>query len=205
MVTNHHPGLFIDIEGIDGSGQSTQVTQVAEELKKRGYSVAITRAAPKETPIGGLIRQVLNHKLKVSIQTLEFLFAADHADRQEKVVVPFLKKGGVVVADRSVWSFLAFGELEMDKEWLWALVKNLIFPDLTIFLKVKPRVAMARIMAYRSTRDYFEKEKTLEKVWQNYQWLAKKFSDRIVVVDGEKPVEGVTEEIVGIVKANRKF
>lgn len=205
MITNPYSGLFLDIEGIDGSGQSTQVGLVAQRLGSDGFEVTITRAAPKDQPIGGLIRQALNHHFKISVECLEFLFAADHADRQEKEIVPALKKGGVVVADRSVWSFLAFGQLEMDKEWLWALIKNLIFPDLTIFLKVRPQVAMKRIMAYRQTRDYFEKEKTLAKVWQNYEWLAEKFSDRIWVVDGEKPKSEVTEEILGIIKKHPKF
>lgn len=205
MLINPYPGLFVDIEGIDGSGQSTQVSRVAENLRKMGYLVTITRAAPKETPIGSLIRQALNHHFKISVECLEFLFAADHSYRQDKEIIPVLKNGGVVVADRSIWSFIAFGALKMDHDWLFSLVKNLIFPDLTIFLHVRAQVAMKRIGAYRKTRDYFEKEKILEKVWKNYQWLAKKFSDRIWLVDGEKPKKEVTEEILGIIKKHPKF
>lgn len=206
MIIHSYPGLFVDIEGIDGSGQSTQVSEVAKRLKKEGFKVEITRAAPMTNPIGSLIRQALNHKFKIhSIQALEFLFAADHTYRQNEEIIPILKKGGIVISDRSVWSFIAFGSLEVGHDWLFELAKNLIFPDLTFFLEVSPRVAMERIEAYRPTRDFFEKEKVLEKVWKNYSWLAKKFSDRIRIVDGERSIKKVTEEIVEMVKKNPKF
>lgn len=205
MLENDYPGFFIDIEGIDGSGQSTQVTEVVEKLTKDGFKVGITRAATPQTPIGDLIRQALNHRVKISIQALEFLFAADHDTRQKEEIEPMLKKGGIVIADRSVWSFVAFGALEMNRDWLFELTRHLIFPDLTFFLKVRPPVAVKRIVTYRPTRDLFEKEKTLTEVWKNYLWLSKKFSDRIVVIDGEKPIKKVTEEIVGIVKKYPRF
>lgn len=205
MITHSHSGLFVDIEGIDGSGQSTQVTEVAKRLKKNGSKVGITRAATTGSPIGDLIRQALNHELKISIQALEFLFAADHDTRQKEEIEPILKKGGIVIADRSVWSFVAFGALAMNRDWLFELTCHLIFPDLTFFLKVRPSVAVKRIAAYRPTRDLFEKEKTLAKVWKNYLWLSKKFSDRIVVIDGERPIGKVTEEIMEIVKKYPRF
>ena len=205
MLTNPFSGFFLDIEGIDGAGQTTQVTRVAERLKKEGYKVGITRAASEATPVGKFIRQALNHKIKVSLTSLEFLFAADHKERQDKEIVPVLEKGGIVISDRSVWSFIAYGALEMDRDWLFNLTEHLIFPDLAIFLKVSPRVAMERIVAYRVARDFFEKEKVLARVWENYQWLAQKFSDKIRVIDGERKIDEVTEEIVGIVRKHPKF
>ena len=205
MISNSYPGFFVDIEGIDGAGQSTQATLVSQALQKEGYPVVVTRNAPKKMPIGKLIREALNHKVKVSLTTLEFLYAADHSDRQEKEVITALKKGKIIVADRSIWSFIAYGALEMDRDWLFNLVRHLIFPDLTILLKVTPQVALKRIAENRPARDFFEKEKTLSEVWQNYQWLAKKYSDRIRVIDGEKPIEAVTEEIVGIIREHPKF
>ncbi|MBI4100466.1 dTMP kinase [Candidatus Microgenomates bacterium] len=205
MLTHPYPGFFVDIEGIDGAGQTTQVTLIAERLKEEGFKTAVTRAATKDTPIGGLIRQALNHQLKISIPTLEFLFAADHSERQEKEIEPVLEKSGIVLADRSIWSFVAFGALAADEEWLFSLAKNLYFPDLTIFLHVSPHVALKRIMTSRPLRELFEKEQTLIKVWQNYEKLAKEFSDKIVVIDGEKPIPVVTEEILRIIKENPKF
>lgn len=205
MVPNPYHGFFIDIEGIDGAGQTSQVSLVSQSLKKEGLAVVTTEAAPRNTPIGQLIRQTLNHKVKISLQPLEFLFAADHSYRQEKEIAPALKKNKIVIADRSVWSFIAYGALKMDRDWLFNLVKNLIFPDLTIFLQVSPPVAMGRIVAYRPARDFFEKEKTLAEIAQNYKWLAQKFSDRIRVVNGERPKEEVTEEILGVVRKHPKF
>lgn len=64
---------------------------------------------------------------------------------------------------------------------------------------------MKRILTDRPARDFFEKEKILGRVWKNYQWLAEKFSDRIRVVDGEKSIPEVTEEILGIVGKHPKF
>ena len=205
MVTNPYPGFFIDIEGIDGSGQSTQVTRVAGELKRQDLEVAITRATSTDTPIGQLISQALQHQFEISIQTLEFLFAAGHSDRQEKEIIPTLKRGGMVVADRSVWSFVAFGSLNMDRDWLFELAKNLMCPDLTIFLKVSPQVAMKRIVTYRRIREFFEKGKTLARVWQNYEWISQKFSEKIVMIDGDRPIEEVTREILEIIKEHPKF
>lgn len=205
MIKNPYHGLFIDIEGIDGAGQSTQVTRVAEELKRQGLETTITRATSTDNPIGKLISQALKHEFEVSIETLEFLFAAGHFDRQEREIIPTLKRGGVVVADRAVWSFIAFGTLKIDRDWLFNLAKNLLVPDLTIFLKVSPTVALERITTYRPIREFFEKEKTLGRVWKNYEWLAQKYSDKIVVVDGERSIEEVTEEIVRIMKGHVKF
>lgn len=133
MLTNTYSGFFLDIEGIDGAGQTTQVSLVAERLEKEGFMVGITRAASETTPVGKFIRQTLNHKFKVALQSLEFLFAADHFERQNQEIVPVLKKGGIVVSDRSVWSFVAYGALEMDRDWLFNLAEHLIFPDLTVF------------------------------------------------------------------------
>lgn len=205
MLTNTYSGFFLDIEGIDGAGQTTQVSLVAEELKKEGFGVGITRAASETTQIGKFIRQFLNHKMRISVQALEFLFAADHKERQDKEITPVLEKSGVVISDRSVWSFIAYGALEMDRDWLFNLTEHLIFPDLAIFLKVSPQVSLKRITASREVRDFFEKEKILARVWENYQWLAEKFSDRIRVIDGERKIEEVTGEILEIIRGDTKF
>ncbi|MDP4009136.1 MAG: dTMP kinase, partial [bacterium] len=129
---------------------------------------------------------------------LQLLFAADRLYHLEKEIIPLLKKGVTVICDRYFFSTVAFGNVDVqDRPWLLSINEKTLSPDLVILLKVSPKTCIERIRENRHSVELFEREKILEKVWETYSWLAKKFS-YTRIVDGEKPIEHVSEAIQNI-------
>jgi dTMP kinase len=194
MKKNPYKGKFIVFDSLDGAGNSTQVKLLADCLNKIGKRTHITKE-PTSGLIGGLIKSQLTHDWKSSQICLQLLFSADRAYHLEKEVVPLLKKGINVISDRYFFSTMAYGNLEInDLDWLIEINKKFILPDLTFFLKVSPKICIERIKKDRFEITLFEKEKVLEKVWQNYEILAKKFQN-IFLIDGERSVKEISKEI----------
>jgi len=194
MKKNPYKGKFIVFDSLDGAGNSTQVKLLADYLNRIGKRTHITKE-PTSGLIGGLIKSQLTHDWKSSQICLQLLFSADRAYHLEKEVVPLLKKGINVISDRYFFSTMAYGNLEInDLDWLIEINKKFILPDLTFFLKVSPRICIERIKKDRFEITLFEKEKVLEKVWQNYEILAKKFQN-IFLIDGERSVKEISKEI----------
>jgi dTMP kinase len=205
MIKNLYPGKFIVFDGLDGSGMSTQAERLADFLNEKkqklrfGHTgVALTKE-PTSGLIGGLIKSQLTHDWKSSPECLQLLFSADRAYHLEKEIIPLLERGVVVISDRYFFSTIAFGALEIkDFNWLLFLQKKFLFPDITFFLKVSPKICIERIHKERFGITLFEKEEIMKKVWKNYEKLAKKFKD-IFIVNGERPVEKISKEIIKIV------
>lgn len=205
MIKNNYPGKFIVIEGLDGSGQGTQISKLAYFLNdtrqkdKFGYTGAQITKEPTPNLIGGLIRSQLNHDWKSSQECLQLLFCADRAHHLEKEIVPLLEKGVIVVCDRYFFSTVAYGSLDIkDRNWLLELNKNFLLPDVTILLKVSPKVCVERIYKNRYSVELFEKEELLAKVWENFDKLSKEF-ENVSVVNGERPIDQIHQEIAEII------
>ncbi|MBS1263773.1 MAG: putative thymidylate kinase [Methanonatronarchaeales archaeon] len=162
--------FFVVIEGLDGSGKSTQTAELKSWLDdywngnngKRG--IAVTRE-PTQGDIGSLIRDKLgtNGFLK---NTFALLFAADRLENIERNIKPELKKGKGLLSDRFVYSTLAYqGAQGADRKWICEINKNIISPDLVVILKLDPEKALERIdtTALRgySKKEYFEKKLNL--------------------------------------------
>ncbi len=105
-------GKFIVFEGLDGSGQSTQAQLLKNYLEKeKNISPVLTKEPTRETPIGVLIRQVIQKEISVSPTALQLLFCADRSEHLEKVIKPALENGQWVISDRYFYSTMAFGSL----------------------------------------------------------------------------------------------
>lgn len=205
MQSNIYPGKFIVFEGLDGSGQSTQVELLAKFLSSQAQKKLLKHkgihVTKEPTPglIGGLIRAQLTNVWKSSPEALQLLFAADRLYHLEKEIVPLLKKGITVISDRYFFSTIAFGNADIqDRQWLLSINDKALIPDLVLLLKVSPHVCIKRIHASRHSVELFEKEKILEKVWDTYAWLGKKFP-YAAVINGEQSVEDVSNAIRDIV------
>jgi len=195
-------GKFIVFEGLDGSGQSTQVGRLASVLKKNKIKVHTTKE-PTNNLIGGLIRGQLRGDWKSSPECLQLLFAADRAHHLEKEIEPYLKKGITVISDRYFFSTMAFGSLEIsDRQWLKDINRRFPLPDIAFYLQVSPRNCIKRIKEDRFSFELFEKEKKLEEIEKDYKKIAKEYKS-FEVIDGERQVEEITEEIKN--KALTKF
>ncbi|MFH1423986.1 MAG: dTMP kinase [Candidatus Nealsonbacteria bacterium] len=205
MIKNPYPGKFIVFEGLDGSGSTTQAGKLREWLNKAqkelilGKPLAYLTKEPTNNIIGGLIRGQLTGDWKTRPECLQLLFTADRSHHLEKEVIPLLKNGVTVISDRYFFSTIAFGATEIaDKDWLLGINKSFLLPDLTFLIKVSPRVCLERIRGDRFSVELFEREEALTKVWQNYEELAKKFED-VYIIDGEKPIEDIFEELKSLV------
>lgn len=191
-------GKLIVFDSLDGAGNSTQVKLLADYLNKIGERTHITKE-PTSGLIGGLIKSQLTHDWKSSPECLQLLFSADRAYHLEKEVIPLLKKGINVISDRYFFSTMAYGGVEIsDLNWLIEINKPFLIPNLTFFLKVSPGVCIKRIVETRFEVTLYEKEKILEKVWKNYEKLAKRF-ENIYIINGERPIEEIAKEVRKIV------
>ena len=211
MQKNPYPGKFIAFEGLDGSGQSTQANLLYNWLKQKHQKFVLGRPRvhltkePTNNIIGGLIRGQLTSDWKTKPECLQLLFSADRAHHLEKEIIPILKQGSSVITDRYAFSTIAYGASEIeDKNWLIEINKPFILPDLTFFVKVSPRVCLERIRKNRFHLELFEKEQSLTRVWQVYEELAHQF-ENIHIIDGQKPIEEVFEEVKQLIHSKLKL
>lgn len=197
-----HKGIFITIEGSDGSGKSTQIPYIKKFLERKGYEVLLTRE-PGGTIIGEKIRELLldnNHK-EMSAVAEALLYAASRAQHVEEVIIPALKEGKAVLSDRFVDSSIVYQGKGRGLS-LEAIIDINNFatqglkPDLTILLNINPEIGLNRIKTIKKT-DRLEQEKLdfHRKVYEGYKELAGMYTDRIKVIDANKTIEEINREI----------
>lgn len=188
-------GRFIVFEGLDGSGQSTQVKFLAEYLRAHGREVVLGKEPTTESAAGREIIEVLTHKKQMSPKELQELFVMDRKAHLENAILPALAEGKVFIEDRYVMSTLAFGSIACDPDWLRGLNKDFQWPDATIILKVRPEVSLERISGRGKPAELFEKQDKLEKVAAAYDRFATEFPN-CFVVDGERTREEVHASVL---------
>ena len=194
MKKNPFSGKFIVFEGIDGAGKSTQAELLYHFLKKKKIKVHLTHE-PTSFLIGGIIRSSLSHDWQAPPECLQLLFAADRSYHLEKEITPLLKKGINVICDRYFFSSIAFGGYEIDDmNWLFQINQRFFLPDIVFLLEISPKTAISRLKKERYSLTLFEKEEKLKKIAQNFRELSQKFKN-IKIIDGEKKIEEVFEEI----------
>jgi dTMP kinase len=195
MKKNDYSGKFIVFEGLDGSGQSTQSDLLKDFLSEKGNKVVLTKEPTFDSNAGKRIRQILDKKEKVSNKELQELFTEDRGEHLEKLILPALREGKIVISDRYFFSSFAYGTANgLDMEWLINLNDDFLLPDYTFLLKVNPEVCIARIQERGSERTLFEEKKKLEEVWGFYEKLPSMF-ENMFVVNGEKSIQEVSEEV----------
>ena len=198
MIKNTHPGLFIDFEGLDGSGATVQASLLSGILSKEGYRVHLTKE-PTNYLIGGLIRGYLTKEWKTTPECLQLLFAADRAGHLEKEIVPKLESGRIVVTDRYAFSSVAYGSLDTDSGWIEKINEKFIIPDLVFLVKVRPKICALRMKQSEYGMELFREEQKLIKVWKTYERLAKKYRN-FHIIEGEKDETEIISEILKITK-----
>ncbi len=191
-------GMFIVLEGLDGSGTSTQCDLLKNYLTIKGLKVLVTKE-PTNNLIGGLIRGVLTKDWSINPEGLQLLFCADRAHHLEKEIIPALEKGTTVICDRYLFSTLAFGALDCDLEWLKLLNQNFLLPDLAFVLDVDPSLSVQRMSQSRERFELFEEEQKLQRVSENYKLLVQQYS-QLTIINGQREKEAVLIDIVGKVE-----
>jgi len=202
MKKNPYSGKFIVIEGLDGSGQSTQAGLLRDFLIKEGYQVVLTKEPTLDSQAGRKIREILDKKTQVSPGQLQRLFVEDRKEHLRKVIVPALKEGKIVISDRYFFSSFAYGSVTgLDLDWLITINDDFLLPDLIFILKVSPEVCLERIKKRNRERTLFEEKEKLAKVWQIYKILPGRFKN-VYMIEGEKSIQDVFSQIKEIVLSN---
>ena len=207
---NPYKGKYIALEGIDGSGKSTQVKLLADYYKKLGKKVIVTREPRKEGIIGDLIREVLLGEKRLPAVSLQYLFSADRAAHHAELIEPSLKKGAVVISDRCFFSAIVYGILDKtggkyDKnvadlllisQSILSMYHQFIVPDYTFLLEIPLKESMQRLSNKEAKKEIYEDKGKIAKVLSGYKYLADRFSKEITVIDGTGSVGDVTKRIL---------
>lgn len=194
MQKNLYGGKFIVFEGLDGSGQSTQVKLLTEYFEKQGREVFLTKEPTKTTQAGKKIQSVLNEKKKIKPLQLQELFAQDRQEHLEKEIIPALKKGKIVISDRYFFSTLAFGGLNVPVAKLEKINDDFLYPDKIFFLKVAPTECVRRIIKRGEGVKFFEKLDKLKKVDNNYSQICLRFPD-VEIINGQEKIGEIHRRI----------
>ena len=198
-------GLFITLEGIEGVGKSTQALFIREVLEKNGHPTLLTRE-PGGTGTGEAVREILLHSSGQRICDLTelLLMFSARAQHLEEVILPAVAAGKVVVCDRFTDATYAYqgGGREMDRQQiqvLEALVQKGLKPDLTLLFDTPVAVGLERAN-HRGQADRFESETVnfFERVRQEYLQLAQAEPERIRVINADRPLEPIQQDIAEI-------
>ena len=195
-------GIFIAFEGIDGSGKSTQIQLLNEKIKEKGIRCYQT-CEPSGGPIGTLTRQILSGRIKADSRVIATMFAADRLDHLLNDVDGIVRKveeGICVITDRYYFSSYAYHSTDVPMDWVIKTNEEsakVLRPDVTVFIDIDADTAMERITKNRFHTELFEKRSTLDKVRNNYLTAFEllKEEEKVVIVDGTKSVEEISEEI----------
>jgi dTMP kinase len=196
-------GVFITIEGIDGSGKTTQARRLVEWLREHGYDAVATRE-PGGTEVGVRLREILlAPALAITREAELFLYLSDRALHVAQLVRPALEAGRVVVCERHADSTLAYQGHGRGMDM--ALLRRLneiatggLNPDLTFVLDLssaEPRLDAARLDRLESEGPEF-----LARVAAGFRELAEAERERVQMVDARGSVEAVQREIVAVVR-----
>jgi dTMP kinase len=194
--------LFIALEGIDGSGKSTQTKLLTEQLTARGHKVYST-FEPTNNQIGKLIRDILRGNAKADHRVIAGLFVADRLDHllnEEYGIVKKLDEGYTVIMDRYLFSSYAYQGAHMNIDWVIqanAMSAEILRPDVNIFIDVSPEVSMHRVHTNRENVELFETLDSLKLVRSKYMEAFEKQKDveNIFSVEGNRTPELIAQDI----------
>ena len=193
-------GIFISIEGPDGSGKSTQLKNIESFFNERNLEVIFTRE-PGGTLIGEKIREILLDKANIGMDSMTeaMLYAAARAQHVSQVIKPALEQGKVVVCDRFVDSSIAYqgfgrglGDCVAD---INSYAIRDCMPDVTFLMRLDPRIGKNRIGNREQDRLELEKEAFHTSVFEGYLEIEKKNPERVFGIDASRSIEEIKYDI----------
>jgi dTMP kinase len=191
-------GLFIVFEGIDGSGTTTQTERLVSHLSEAGEAIAT--AEPTDSEFGTLLRTVLRGTRPAPPATTALLFAADRIDHLDRLIEPAVAVGTHVVSDRYFVSSFAYQGSLLPLDFVKAVNSRARTPDLTLFLRVDPQVAMARIASSRTERDEYERLSFQRQVAAAYEAaISEPEAGRVEIIDGEQDPDTIASQVRALV------
>lgn len=205
-------GIFISLEGPDGSGKSTAAPQIIDALKKQTNREILLTREPGGSRISEKIRKLILdvHNMEMDDRTEALLYAAQRRQHLVDVILPALKAGKIVVSDRYVDSSVAYqgAGREIGEQQVWDLnmfAINGILPQITLYFDIDPKIGLNRIANKRARpEDRLEKERIEfhERVHKSYLKLLAKNPDRIKKVNANQTPDKVVSDSVKILEDN---
>ncbi|MEH7887045.1 dTMP kinase [Bacillus sp. JJ1609] len=202
-------GIFITIEGPDGSGKTTIINMLAENLQKEGFEVVATRE-PGGIEIAEQIRQVILDRDNTAMdpRTEALLYAAARRQHLAEKVKPALEKGKIILCDRFVDSSLAYQGyargLGIDEVYsINEFAIEDMMPQLTLYFDLAPELGLERINKNKGrevNRLDLENLEFHQKVREGYMILADRFADRIVKIDASRELDSVYKDAEAKIK-----
>ncbi|MBQ4649454.1 MAG: dTMP kinase [Firmicutes bacterium] len=194
-------GIFISIEGPDGSGKSTQIENIKRFFADKNIEIVFTRE-PGGTPIGDRIREILldNNCKEMDYMTEAMLYAASRAQHVAQVIKPALEAGKIVICDRFVDSSMAYQGYGRHLGDAVAVINSYAvagcMPDITFLMKLDPSIGKSRA-ASRNQEDRLESEKVAfhQEVYNGYLQLEKDNPDRIFGIDASRGIDEIRDDI----------
>ncbi len=161
-------GIFIVIEGLDGSGKTTQAKFLAKKLEKT-YKVLLT-AEPSFGKIGTFIREdCLYEDKRLPTEAEALLFAADRIEHMHNEVKPAIDDGKLVICDRYIYSSLAYqGNAGLSLDWIKTINARALQPDFSIFIDVAPEKVIERLQRKKSVMETLDIQKRVREVYLKY-------------------------------------
>lgn len=205
------PGKLFIVEGIDGSGKSTQLSLLQQWLRREGYMVFFSEwnSSPlvKETTSRGKKKQMLTPT------TFSLIHATDLADRIERHIIPPLKAGAIVLADRYIYTaFARDGARGVNSQWVRELYRFAVKPTIAFYFRVPLEVSLKRILGARAGLKYYEAGMDLglsddiEESFRLFQGMIKDRYEAMVeefgltVIDATRSIEEQQDEVRALVE-----
>ncbi len=199
-------GKLIVVEGADGSGRSTQIARLVEWLEGCGHAT-VQVGLKRSTLVSEELEQAQNGNI-LSRTTLSLFYATDFADQLENIILPALKAGFIVLADRYIYTLMARDMVRgMDEAWLKNIYGIAPVPDAVFYLNVSPEELVQRNFAKNAALDYWESgmdlglSRDLFDSFVKYQTAVQKVFKRLqatygfTIVNGNRSVEAVNQEL----------
>jgi dTMP kinase len=199
-------GKLIAVEGADGSGRSTQIAALVEWLEITGHAT-VQVGLKRSTLVSEELERAQNGNI-LSRTTLSLFYATDFADQLENVILPALKAGFIVLADRYIYTLMARDMVRgMDIAWLKNLYGMALKPDAVFYLAIEPTELVQRNLAKTATLDYWESgmdlglSRDLFDSFLEYQTLMQTAFRKLqktygfTIVDGTRAVDEVNAEL----------
>jgi len=203
---NRLAGKLIVVEGADGSGRSTQIARLRNWLEGCGHAT-VQVGLKRSTLVSEELNQAQNGNI-LSRTTLSLFYATDFADQLENIILPALKAGFMVLADRYIYTLMARDLVRgMDEAWLKNLYGMAVVPDAVFYLNVSPEQLVQRNFAKNHVLDYWESgmdlglSRDMFDSFMSYQELVAREFRRLQtiygfdIVDGNCSPEGINAEL----------
>lgn len=191
---------FVVIEGLDGSGTTTQLNNISTYLEKKNIPFVRT-FEPSDLPTGKFIRQILSGKIPMEQETIAYLFAADRNEHinGRQGIINLLKSNRYVISDRYHFSSIAYQSIGSDPQLVKDLNSRFPLPEFLVFVDVPVEICQERMSKRNSGKEIYDDIEFQRRVLENYNEAIELFSGsemKIIRLDGTGDPGALTERII---------